>query len=167
MSWFSPLRSSGLALGLVIAAATLGGCSFSPVYGEANAARAEQFALSFARPGSRLEQIIYQELAESFGNSATAEPREARVALSVVYADAALSQTGSPYKPLEVTITGTLTVAALPGGKPIVLTRTATASFTKNDQVLADRMAGTEAAERAAQSVAESLRLGLLAVLSR
>jgi len=167
MSWSSPLRSALLALGLVAAAATLGGCSFSPVYGQANAARVEQFALSFAKPGNRLEQIIYQELTESFSNSDTAIPREARVSLAVTYADAALSQTGSPYKPLEVTITGTLTVAALPGGKPIVLTRTATASFTKNDQVLADRMAGTEAAERAAQSVAESLRLGLLAVLSR
>jgi hypothetical protein len=167
MSWFKALRGSLAAASLLFAAATLGGCSFAPVYGGTSAARAEQLALAFARPNNRLEQIIYQELGESFGSSGAPDSRAASLVVGTQYADAALSQTANPFKPIEVTVTATLTIAAASGGQPVVITRAATASYTRDDQVLADRAAMTEATERAARSTAESLRLGILASLVR
>ena len=166
MSWFKALRGSLLAASLLAGVTALGGCSFSPVYGEASASKAAQLALAFARPNTRLEQIIYQELGESFASSGS-DARAASVGVNTHYADAALSQTANPFKPIEVTVTATLTIAGAAGEKPITVTRSATANYTKNDQVLADRSAAVEATERAARAAAESLRVGILANLSR
>ena len=167
MSCFKALRSTIVAASLLAGAAALTSCSFAPVYGEASASQAQQLGLAFARPNNRLEQIIYQELGESFANSAAPDVRTASVSISTAYADAALSQTANPFKPIDVTVTATLTVVGGTGEKPLTLTRSATANYTKNDQVLADRAAVIEATERAARSAAESLRIALLASLSR
>ena len=68
-----------------------------------------------------------------------------------------------------VTVTATLTITRRDGSTvaPVVLTRTATAQYTTNSQVLASTTAVNEASERAAKAAAESLRLAILASLSR
>ena len=48
-----------------------------------------------------------------------------------------------------------------------MISRSATAQYTTNSQVLANVSAATEASERAARAAAESLRLAQLATLSR
>lgn len=168
MSLFKVFRR--LALGGFVACSfmALGACSFSPVY---SGALAEQgaLALSYAKPNSRLEQIVYQELALRLGTSPSSTAPLAAVVLSTVAGDMAMSRTDNPAKAMEVTISATLTITARDGsGTPArSFTRVATANYTRNDQVLADRSALEEASERAARAVAESLRLAVLADASR
>lgn len=161
-----PIALAGLLLGTAIA---LGACSFAPVYSSGALASQPLLNLAFAKPNTRLEQVIYQELSLRFGHSEAPTAPLAQVSVSTSAADTILSQTVNPAKPVEVTATATLTITYRDGsGKaPIKLTRFATAGYSRNDQVLADREAAREAAERAAKAAAESLRLGLLATLSR
>jgi len=66
-------------------------------------------------------------------------------------------------------VTATLTITKRDGSSngPVTIVRSATAAYSRTGQVLADTAAADEAAERAAKSTAESLRLGLLAALNR
>lgn len=163
-----PLRLALIGFSLVSALA-LGACSgFTPVYSGALAAQ-PSLQLAYAEPNSRLEQIIYQELALRLGKTEDGTAPLVRVSLSTSGIEVADSVTVNPRKPLEVTIRAILTVSPRDGGDAAVLTltRQATASYTRSGQVLADRLAADEAAERAAKAAAESLRLALLADLAR
>ena len=168
MSWSRPLRRivfAGLVLGV---GAALGACSFSPVYSGALASQ-PLLDLAYAKPTNRLEQVIYQELALRFGSSDAATAPLATVVASSSVTTTMLSATGDPNKALEVSVTATLTIAPRDGSVTPAqsFTRTATASYSRSGQVLADNAAAAEAAERAAKSAAESLRLAVLAALSR
>ena len=168
MSWSRPLRRIVFA-GLVLAAgAALGACSFSPVYSGALASQ-PLLNLAYAKPTSRLEQVIYQELALRFGSSDAATAPLATVSASASPSDMMLSGTANPAKAVEVTVTATLTIASRDGSEtePYTFTRMASADYTRSGQVLADNAAAADAAERAAKSAAESLRLAVLAALSR
>jgi hypothetical protein len=168
MSWSRPLRRivfAGLVLGV---GAALGACSFSPVYSGALASQ-PLLNLAYAKPATRLEQVIYQELALRLGSSDAATAPLATVSATPVAADMMLSATANPAKSVEVTVTATLTIAPRDGSEtePYTFTRTASADYTRSGQILADNAAAAEAAERAAKSAAESLRLAVLAALSR
>lgn len=167
MSLSRPLRAALFAAALS-AVAVLGACSFQPVY-SGRLAETAHMPLAYAPPNSRLEQIIYQELAFRLGKSE--QPTAPLVAVNVAASAKTpyLSVTVNPNKPYEATVTATLTITPRDGigSKPVTLTRTAAAQYTASGQVLADAAAETEAQERAAKSVAESLRLAVLAALSR
>ena len=168
MSWSKPLRRIVFA-GLVLAVGTaLGACSFSPVYSGALASQ-PLLNLAYAKPTNRLEQVIYQELALRFGTSDAATAPLATVTASPAPVATMISATVNPNMALEVTVTAELTIAPRDGSTtdPQTFTRTATASYTRSGQVLADNAAAAEAAERAAKSAAESLRLAVLAAVSR
>ncbi len=168
MSWSRRTHHLALAAMLAASAALLGGCSFSPVYSGALADQSS-LNLAYAKPTSRLEQIIYQDLALRLGRS------EAETAPLVTVSAAAsggglgfLTATANPSKPSRMTVTATATITARDGSdaKPLVITRRASAEYTTNSQVLADTTASIEAGERAARAAAESLRLAILAALS-
>ena len=91
------------------------------------------------------------------------------MAIYPVISDMVLSRTDNPNKPMEASVTATLTIAPRDGSGAAVqtYTRRATANYTRNDQVLAERTAQEEALERAAKATAESLRLAILAGASR
>ncbi|HEY8576532.1 MAG TPA: hypothetical protein VIL88_09370 [Devosia sp.] len=168
MSWSRSSRAIILAALLLGTGAALGACSFQPVYGGARAAQTN-LALNYSKPNSRLEQIIYQELALRLGNSDLPSAQVATVSV----ASGGSGVTTMTAKPgavdnVDVSLTATLTIAQ-PGATtpPLVLTRTATAQYTTSNQVLANTEAAIEASERAARAVAESLRLAVLAALSR
>lgn len=168
MSLSKPLRrivAAGLLVGLGTA---LGACSFSPVYSGALASQ-PMLELAYARPNSRLEQVIYQELALRFGTSDAATAPLATVSASSSSAVVGLSATANPNKLSRMTVTATLTITQRDetGTAPVTFTRTASAEYTTSGQVLADTAAGVEAAERAARAAAESLRLAMLASLGR
>ncbi|MHA6730982.1 hypothetical protein [Devosia sp. A369] len=160
---FRPIAMAGVLLG---AGTMLGACSFTPVYGGTTAAQ-PALSLAYAKPASRLEQIIYQELALRFGSSDAETARLAMVTASASAVAIGLSATANPYKLTRVTVTATLNISDRDGTKPLSITRHASADYTTSDQVLANQAAATEAGERAAKAAAESLRLGLLAALSR
>lgn len=168
MSSSSPLHAiliAGLFAGL---ATTLGGCSFSPVYRDA-AASQPLLELAYAKPTTRLEQVIYQELGLRFAASTAPTAALATVTASAAGATIGLSVTDNPNKLSRVTVTATLTLAARDGSaaEPRRFTRQASADYTTSGQVLADNAAATDTAERAAKAAAESLRLALLAAISR
>ncbi|WP_240231239.1 hypothetical protein [Devosia lacusdianchii] len=169
MSWSKTLRRTaviGLALGL---GPVLGACSFTPVYSGALASQPD-LNLAYGKPNSRLEQVVYQELALRFGPSSEAETAPlATVSVGSSAADMTMAATANPSKPMEVTVTATLTIARRDGSTtpPMTFTRKATANYTRSGQVLADNTAAAEASERAAKVAAESLRLAVLAALSR
>ena len=168
MSWSEALRRSVMA-GLFLAVGTsLGACSFTPVYGGAVADQ-PSLQLAYAKPNSRLEQIVYQELSLRFGSSSSPTAPLATVSVGASGADMVVTTTTNPAKPVSIAVTATLTITARDGSdtEPKVIVRTATAEYTRAGQVLADAAAATEASERAARSVAESLRLALLAALNR
>lgn len=160
------LRRIVLAGALVALGSALGACSFSPVYGGA-AASQPQLALAYAKPKTRLEQVIYQELALRLGATDAPTAPQASVVASASATAPAQSYTANPSLPQEVTVTASLTITHPDGRAPETFTRRATASYTRNSQVLADNAAATEAAERAAKAAAESLRLAVLASRSR
>jgi len=168
MSWSSALRPMVLAGALLGVGAILGACSFSPVYSGALASQPE-LNIAYAKPTSRLEQVIYQELALRFGTSTSETAPLATVSAGVSAVGVVMSATNNPNPPTDLTVTATLTITRRDGSEaePITITRSATAVFISNGQVLAARAAEDEASERAAKAAAESLRLALLAALSR
>lgn len=164
----SRLRSLALIMPLALASAGLGACSFQPVY-SGRLAENPQLQLAYAEPKTRLEQIVYSEL--SFRLGKTTAPTAPLITANVSASDSEpyLSATANPNKPREMTVTATVTITPRDGvdTKPITITRTAKAQHTRSGQVLADEAATIEAQERAARSAAESLRLAILAALSK
>jgi len=147
----------------------LGACSFQPVYGGTTASQS-QLDLAFAKPNTRLEQIIYQDLALRLGSSASETAPLASVSVAIGSGGNTMrSANASAADFAQTSVTATLTITPRGAGaeKPLTITRTATAQYTTSGQVLADTTAATEAQERAAKAAAESLRLGILASLIR
>lgn len=160
------LRNLIIALGLSLTAASLTGCSLTPAYADRSGVR--QIALTYAEPGSRLEQIVYQEMRLDFGGDAGIGAPLAYVSISQSGWDPTKSTIGDPRSPYQLTLSGTLTITApaIAGEKPKVLftvTRQASASYTTDGQSLSDNFAAVAAGEQAAHELAESLRLAILA----
>lgn len=160
------LRAIALAGAVFCVAATLGACSFTPVYG-GNSRLAAQSTLNFAyaKPSSRLEQVIYQELALRFGASTSPAAPLATVSVTSSATRVGYSVTDNPNKTARMTVTAKLVITPSGGGTaaPIEITRQASADYTGSDQILASNTAADEASERAAKAAAESLRLAILA----
>jgi LPS-assembly lipoprotein len=162
--------SRALRLGLVVIAlltpVLLAGCSsFRPVYGVGGIAT-ERLALSYAKPTTRLEQIIIQDLKLKLGS--TSDPDAPRVTITASTASRQLTR-GSVTKAVtdhEALVTATYGVVV---GSRIVAegTRRASASYrSTGQQVLADESAYRDATERAAREVAETIRLSIIADLA-
>lgn len=168
MSLSNAMRRIALAAILLGGATALGACSFTPVYSGTLASQ-PTLDLAYAKPTTRLEQIVYQELALRLGNSESATAPLVMATVAASTATIGKSVTANPNKPYRVTVTVTLTVTPRDGGAaaPMSFTRQASAEYTTSGQVLANTAAATDAQERAAKAAAESLRLALLASLSR
>ncbi len=181
MSWSRHLTR--LIAPAAVAALALGGCTFSPVYGDGATGDVSQLRVSYPDPASRLEQIVYQDLAFRLGRGGGIGDPEISVAISSATRRVGRSSTDSPFTTNEIVITGTATVTdktaetTLAGGeivldpihsnqKPFSVTRTAAAQYETSGQRLANQEAVRDAADRAAHALAESLRLALFAELS-
>jgi len=158
-------RRALLSLALAFPAAFLAGCTLTPVYGDRGAGTEAALVLNYAEPTSRLGQIVAQELARRLGSGTGPDVPVARISAVQGARTLARSQTTNPSKPYEAVVIATLTVVDPQGQVLLTVTRQANAGYTTNGQVLADKAAEADAAERAARSVAESLRLTLLATL--
>ena len=167
MSLSSSTRRIALAAILLGGATALGACSFTPVYSGALASQ-PTLDLVYAKPTTRLEQIVYQELALRLGSSESATAPFVMATVATTTAAIGRSATANPNKPYRVTVTATLSVTPRDSsGAPLSFTRMAIAEYTTSSQVLANTAAATDAQERATRAAAESLRLALLASLSR
>ncbi|MDB5586847.1 MAG: hypothetical protein JWP26_1817 [Devosia sp.] len=166
MLWSKRLQILSFSAIALVGTPLLAACTLTPVY-SGRLAENPNLELAFAAPTSRLDQVVIQELALRFGKSPTAPV--ATVSTSASGTTLVDTVTANPNKTYEVTVTATLTIEQNndPKAKPLVLTRRATANYQTGAQILNDQSAYTEASERAAKSAAESLRLAILATLTR
>ena len=160
-------RPAFLALALLAGAGTLTACSFTPLYGEQSRTTLN---LAYAEPSSRLEQIIYQDLALRLGRSTALDAPLVTISASSSSRRVGRTSSGSPATTYEAIVTASVTVSA-PGNEPDSVktiystSRSASASYTTNGQRLADQQALEDAQERAALAVAQTIRLLLAANL--
>jgi LPS-assembly lipoprotein len=168
MLWSKRLQILGFSVIALAGVPWLAACTLTPVY-SGRLAESPNLNLAFAKPSTRLDQIVYQELSLRFGKSDSETAPLASVVTSASSLALVNTYTANPNKTYEVTVTATLRITRRDGTDepPIVLTRQATANYQLGNQILNDNSSSIEAGERAAKAAAESLRLAILAALSR
>ena len=161
------VRRRLLALGLMLP--LLGGCSFSPLYGGVDSSVSAGTGFAYAEPNNRYEQIIYQELAFRLGTDAGPDARLVTISASESNRRVGRTSPGSVLTAYEAVVRASMSVSA-PGTdekKLLSANRFAGASYEISGQVAADRAAEQNAAEQAARSVADTLRLILAAARNK
>jgi hypothetical protein len=166
MSWFSTLSRAAL-LGLAVAGPLLlAGCSsFRPVYGDNGIANA-RLELAYGKPGTRLDQVVYQEFVLRFGRSSRADAPLLTVTTSASGRGLTTTNIVKPATQQAVTVTVNAVLTTADGRRIFAGSRNATAQYVSVGQTLADAEAGNEAQERAAREAAEGLRLAILGALA-
>ncbi len=135
----------------------LSACTFSPVYSNQEQT-GTNFNLEFATANSRLEQIVYTDLAASFPSQPGPKTNLVEVIVS-----------SSNVRPGfgSVALTGKITVTNIETSEIVFSgSRTAAATYIKSPQSLANQQAANEASERAAKNLAQTIRLTLIGILS-
>ena len=167
MSWSKAvLRNSMLALALAGATA-LSACSgFTPVYGERGIG-VEKHAFRYDKPASRLDQIIYQELALKLGRTSDSTVPMVRVTTTSSVRGLTKTNVSNPAAQNEAVVTAKIELIDADGTIAFTATRSSSALYTADrDQALAETEAEKEAKERAARELAETVRLTLLGALA-
>jgi hypothetical protein len=157
------LRAGLVALALALPLGLAGCTGLRPLYGDDGGLR--HVAVRYAAPESRLDQIIYTDLALKLGKSAGGS----LVTISTSQAPRALtSQTKTvANQPYQVVVTAVITVTAADGTVLLSAVRSQAADYTQGPQVLANQQAAQNAAENAAHLLADTIRLTILGALAR
>ena len=159
------LRNAALGLALV-APLLLGGCSgFRPVYGDGGLI-AQRLEFNYAKPGSRTDQIIIQELALRLGSGSNPDAPEIRISSAAGARGLTRTNVTKPGSHLEMSVRTSYSVVTADGETLVSGTREASAAYVTSGQVIADEAAAKDATERAAREVAETIRLSILAQLA-
>ncbi len=143
----------------------LSACSFSPLYGEKSLVT-NPISLNYAKPNTRLEQIVYSELKLRLGNNNENGENIFSVAISPSTRSVGRSSNQSPKWIRELILTGNYNVTNNDNEKIISGSRNVRVSYTQSGQIIADKQAYNEASERAARELAQIIYLALLAELS-
>lgn len=161
------LVRSLLLAAVLASASTLAACSsLTPVYGERGIG-IERHAFRYDKPGSRLDQIIYQELVLKLGRSSDPTVPLVRVTTTSSVRGLTRTDVANPAAQREAVVTATIELLDADGNIAFTATRSAAASFTADRfQALAETEAEKEAKERAARELAETVRLTLLGALA-
>jgi hypothetical protein len=150
-------------LAVTLALPVLSACStVRPLYGEATT----RYLFSYAAPASRLDQIIYSELRLKLGPQSDS-PDAYQVAVSTTpgYRGLTKSNVARPFSTSEASVTASVSVTAPDGTLVFSGTRFQTAIYTGAGQALADSTAASEASDRAARSLADTIRLLIVGAL--
>jgi hypothetical protein len=165
--WSSDARQlRGLGWSLVLVAAlALGGCTgLRPVYGD-NGLASQRVEVQYAAPNSRLEQVIYQDLALKLGRSSGDVPT-VTVAVGQSSRDLTNNIVTRPHDQRQMIVTAHITVSAPDGDVLFSGSRSQTADYTTSAQAAANQQAAEDAALRAARLLADTIRLQVLAALA-
>lgn len=167
MSWSKALlRNSMLALALAGATALAACSGFTPVYGERGIG-VEKHAFRYDKPGTRLDQIIYQELVLKLGRTSDSTVPMVRVTTTSSVRDLTKTAISNPASQKEALVSATIELVGPDGTIAFTAKRSASALFTADRaQALAETEAEKEAKERAARELAETVRLTLLGALA-
>jgi hypothetical protein len=152
--------------------ASLAACTFVPVYGD-NTSPSVQNALRFAQPANRLERIIYEELSLRIGKTESPDAPLLRITATSVSRAIGRLAVANPFVQREMTVSALVEVISKADQDDensvdeVIFSgsREASASYTINNQLLASSFAEEEAELRAARSLADSIRLTLIAGL--
>lgn len=165
--WSSDTRRiRGLGWSVVLVAAlALGGCTgLRPVYGD-NGLATQRVEVQYAKPNSRLEQVIYQELALKLGKSNGDVP-----VVAIAVSSSSRNLTGNsvtrPHDQRQVTVSALITVTSPAGDVLFSGSRSQTADYTTSAQAGANEQAAQTAALQAAKLLADTVRLQILAALA-
>jgi hypothetical protein len=161
------VRAAFVALALSATAALSGCTGIRPVYGQPGTG-VERYAFSYGAPASRLDQVVYNDLRLRLGPHSTA-PTAVKVTITTTNGARVMTKT-NPARPstaYEMIVTANVKVVAADGKVLFSGQRRASADYMVVSQVLADTAAAQDAAERAARSVAETVRLTIISVLER
>ena len=168
--WSSSRVLRNGVVGVLLLGGTLGlaGCSFTPVYSDGGVgAGLRENAFAYAKPTTRLEQIIYQELILRFGKAQGIDAPTVHVKTGASSRDLTRSFVVRPSDQKEATVSAAISIVAADGSVVYTGTRSAAALYSVNGQVFADTEAEKEAYERAARELAETIRLTLLGALGK
>lgn len=165
MSSFS--RAVGGAILVLALVGPLAACTgLRPVYSDAGLG-AQRVDVAYAAPANRIEQIIYQDLALKLGKGEGSVPT---VAISASSGSAALTSDliKSPTSQRrQMTVSARLTVTAADGTVLFSGSRSQTADYTTDPQALSNQQAAATAERQAAQLLADTLRLQIIAALAK
>ena len=165
MSSFSRVIGGALlALALV---APLAACTgLTPVYSDAGLGT-KRVKVTYAEPANRLEQIIYQDLALRLGNQAGKSAPEVSITVTERHADLTNNTVTAATTQKQVTVTAKLSVTNAKGKVIFSGSRSQTADYTTDAQALANQQAAYTAARQAALLLSDTLRLEIIAALSK
>jgi hypothetical protein len=162
--WSSSRRTGAIVASLVLLL-PLAGCSgLRPVYGDGGLDQ-QRLAISYAEPNSRLEQIIYKDLALKLGRgdggpTVTVATTQSNRDLTIAVINQARSRS-------QVTVVATVTVRDADGTTLYTGRLSQAADYTVGPQVLANQEASEDAADKAAHLLADTIRLAILGALSK
>ncbi|MEO6013474.1 MAG: LPS assembly lipoprotein LptE [Devosia sp.] len=150
-----------LSAPLALAACT----GLTPIYGQGGLS-AETVEVRFASPNSRLEQTIYNDLSLRFRKGGEDAPL-VRVSASAAARALTNNIVTRPGDHNQMVVTATVTVTDSDGASLLSVTRTASADYTTSAQSLANQQTDETVSLQAAHLVADTLRLEILAALSK
>jgi hypothetical protein len=158
------LRAGLFAIGLALPLALAGCTGFTPLYGDA-ALSTTRIDVHYAKPETRLDQIIYHDLELRLGKSAGGP------LVTIVTSQAARALTSQTHavanQPYLMVVTARITVTGDDGTVLFTGWRSQSADYTQGPQVLANQAAAQDAAENAAHLLADTIRLTLLGALDK
>ena len=166
MSSFS--RFVGGALLAVALVVPLAACTgLRPVYSEGAIGGAHRVDVAYAEPGNRLEQLIYQDLALKLGKAQGSAVPTVKVSAWRGSADLTRDTVSSPFSERVVTVSAALTITAPDGTVLFSGVRSQTADVRSGAQSLANEETSRAGDRQAALLLADTLRLQILATLSK
>ncbi len=154
-------------LAIIFIALSLSACSFTPIY--SNTSANAKLNISYDKPTSRLEQIVYQELKLRLGAGDNIDSNFLVVKISQSTRNVGRSSDGLPTNIMEVKLTGNIFLYQTSDKQNIIFkaTRVATASYRTSPQSLNNQQALASASEQAALELAQIIRLTLLGELNK
>ena len=158
-------RYAGVFLVVAVVPALSACTGFTPIYSEAGLG-AHSVAVKYATPSSRLEQLIYQDLALKLGRSGGDVPT-VTVTATATSPTTDTSSAATTVASRQTTVTALVRVVGADGRVIFEGSRSVTEEFGNGGQVFSNQQALKEAQVRAAKSLTETIRLQVLAALSK
>lgn len=148
----------------MLAAGTLAACtSFAPVYGERSGLGADALRFQFAEPDSRLEQLIYNRLKVAFPGEALAGDPVLDITATAGSTQGSMSNAFPVARPVTVRVDAKVSITSSDDEELFSATRFADTAYQSGKLTPVDLQSTSGAQETAAKSVAEALRLAILA----
>jgi LPS-assembly lipoprotein len=171
MSSSSPMIRALALVAALGAAPLLAACTgFTPIYGDTGLGN-QRIAVKYGPPGSRLDQIIYQDLALKLGKSDSPDAAQIYVSTSAVPRQLTSQTVVNPRLPYQAVVSAVITVVDAKGGVLFQGSRSTTADFTYGApgvaQALSSNQAFIDASERGAKALADTVRLAVLQALAK